>query len=503
MWDLDNKETVKTSKPKSFRPTKRRLIQLYSALLYNAHVKGFIKGEIYTGNTKAMCVPGFNCYSCPAAVGACPLGSLQNALASSGNRAGFYVFGIIMLWGLMLGRTICGWICPLGLIQELLHKIPTPKIRKSRVTYYLSYLKYFFLAVFAVAMPLWYGLKHGMAVPGFCKYICPAGTLEGAMGLLSNPGNASFFKMLGIFFTRKFVNMMIIGLACIFCYRSFCRFICPLGAIYGMFNKLALVGVRVDMDRCTHCGACAMNCRMDVRHVGDHECINCAKCMDACRQDAISLKAGKITLLAPAGGCADDKPDSKAKRARAGRIAWGVAIAVLAFALLWYNVLDHTGESAAESGTDEIAEQLQEGGCQPGDELPDFTITCTDGTQFHLTDSRGKVTFINLWATYCGPCVKELPYFNELAAAHAGDVEIIAVHSSMSKDDIPAYLADKGWDKLHFALDTEDKLVWNIVGGSAAMPQTIVLDRDGKVIYNQVGSVTPELLESLYEQAAG
>ena len=98
--------------------------------------------------------------------------------------------------------------------------------------------------------------------------------------------------------------------------------------------------------------------------------------------------------------------------------------------------------------------------------------------------------------------MQELPHFNELAAAHAGDIEIIAAHSSMSKDDIPAYLADKGWENIHFALDTKDKLVWNLVGGGPAMPQTIVLDRDGKVIYNQVGSVTPELLESLYSQAA-
>ena len=169
---------------------KRKLIQLYSAVLYNAYAKGFIKGEIYTGGAKVMCVPGFNCYSCPAAVGACPLGSLQNALAASGNRTGFYVFGILMLWGLMLGRTICGWLCPLGLIQELLHKIPTPKIKKNSVTHALTYLKYVMLAVFAVAVPLWFGLKQGKAVPGFCKYICPAGTLEGAVGLLSNPGNA-------------------------------------------------------------------------------------------------------------------------------------------------------------------------------------------------------------------------------------------------------------------------------------------------------------------------
>ena len=514
---MDNIETEKKSWLESHRPTKRRLIQLYSALLYNAHVKGFIKGEIYTGNTKAVCVPGFNCYSCPAAVGACPLGSLQNALASSGNRAGFYVFGIVMLWGLMLGRTICGWICPLGLIQELLHKIPTPKIRKSRVTYYLSYLKYFFLVVFAVAMPLWYGLKQGMTVPGFCKYICPAGTLEGAMGLLANPGNTSFFKMLGIFFTRKFVIMMIIGLACIFCYRSFCRFICPLGAIYGMFNKLALVGVRVDMDRCTHCGACAMTCKMDVRHVGDHECINCAKCMDVCKQDAISLKAGKVTLKAPAGGCADDKPDSQEKRARAGRIAWGVAIAVLAFALLWYNVLDKSGEEAAASGSDKAAEQVQEDstetetetaevqqlptGNQPGEVLPDFTIECTDGTQFHLADSRGKVTIINLWATYCGPCVQELPFFQEFLREHSQDTAMLIVHASDPIDDVPDFLAKKEIT-LPCAVDSLDDYIYTLCGASPSLlPHTIVLNRRGEIIYNHTGSMTKALLEELYEKA--
>ncbi|MCR4722261.1 MAG: redoxin family protein [Eubacteriales bacterium] len=500
---MDNKESANTSWLKSRRPTKRRLIQLYSALLYNAYVKGFIKGDIYTGKTKALCVPGLNCYSCPAAIGACPLGSLQNALASSGNRVGFYVFGIIMLWGLMLGRTVCGWICPMGLIQELLHKIPTPKIRKSRVTYYLSYLKYLFLSWFAVALPMWYGLKRGITVPAFCKYICPAGTLEGAMALLANPNNAGFFRMLGLLFTRKFVIMVFTGLLCIFSYRSFCRFICPLGAIYGMFSKLALVGVRVDMDRCTHCGACAINCKMDVRHVGDHECINCTKCMEVCKQGAISLKAGKITLKAPADGCVKDMPEPHGKRTGTGRLALWAAIAVLAFALLWYNVLDNTGAASEISGKDEIIDQLDGTGNQPGYYLPDFTIECMDRTQFHLYDNRGKVVFINLWATYCGPCVQELPCFNELAATHEGDVEILAVHNSMSTEDIPAYLSDKGWNNLHFALDTNNMLVWNIVGGGSAMPQTIVIDLEGKVIYNQVGSVTPELLEDLFVKASG
>ena len=83
---LDN---VRSSWWESHKPTTRRLIQLYSALLHNAHVKGFISGQIYQGKAKYACAPGFNCYSCPAAAGACPLGAIQNALASAGHSAGW------------------------------------------------------------------------------------------------------------------------------------------------------------------------------------------------------------------------------------------------------------------------------------------------------------------------------------------------------------------------------------------------------------------------------
>ena len=194
-------------------------------------------------------------------MGACPLGSIQNAFASAGHHAGWYVLGIILLYGVILGRTICGWLCPLGLIQELLHHIPTFKLKKNRLTRALSWLKYVLLAVFVAAIPLWYGLAHDIPVPGFCKYICPGGTLEGAVCLLSNANNAGLFGMLGILFTRKFVILMVIGLACIFCYRSFCRFLCPLGAVYGLFNRFSLVGVRVDGDRCNGCAAAAGDVR--------------------------------------------------------------------------------------------------------------------------------------------------------------------------------------------------------------------------------------------------
>ena len=358
---------MKTSWWQRHKPTTRRLIQLYSALLHNAHLKGFISGQIYQGKAKYACVPGFNCYSCPSAAGACPLGAIQNAFASTGHRAGWYVLGIILLFGVVLGRTICGWLCPLGLIQELLNKIPVPKLRKSRLTRTLSWLKYVLLAVFAIALPLWYGLRYDLPLPAFCKYICPAGTFEGAMGLLSNtmPANTGYFSMLGILFTRKFVIMLVIGLACIFCYRAFCRFLCPLGAIYGLFSRFNIIGVKVDQDRCNHCGACVRGCRMDVRRVGDHECINCGKCMDACNQGAISIKAGKITLKAPAKGCMNDSPEVPGRLRKRGRILWGIALAVLCFTLLWFNVLDPAVKKEPMPGKQPAAAGVPTPGIQP------------------------------------------------------------------------------------------------------------------------------------------
>ena len=578
------------------RPGTRRLVQLYSALLYNAHLRGFIDGEIYVGRAKTVCVPGFNCYSCPGAVGACPLDSIQNALAAAGHQAGWYVLGIILLYGVILGRTICGWLCPLGLIQELLHKIPTPKIRKSRITRALSWLKYILLAVFAVAVPLWYGLRHDMPLPGFCKYICPAGTFEGAIGLLANPVNSEKFSMLGILFTRKFIIMLLIGLLCIFCYRTFCRFICPLGAIYGLFNSFNVIGVKVDSSRCSGCGSCVCSCGMDVRHVGDHECINCGKCMEVCARNAISIKAGSFTLKAPADKTSADKAeaggrlnntercdpgrdnslsrdnslirDQDINRKHVFRIIWSAALVFLCAALLWFNFLDPSvrkrsaakpaavsdavineapgGE--AENETSPAAEESSETtngtsantvaaisaetssgtsvepsaeipaeksgvsfessapvGYETGQQLADFTTPTFDGGEFHLADTRGKIVFINFWGTYCTPCVQELPDFEALLHEHEGDVAMIAVHSSMTGEvELQDYVKSKGWDKwtLPFALDDEEEdTIFTIANGGSTLPQTIVLNRRGEVVYNRVGSVTPEMLEALYKQA--
>ena len=111
----------------------RGWIQAGAALLTNLHLPNFIKGGLYQGKGKTVCVPGLNCYSCPAASGACPIGAFQAVAGSSRFRFSYYVTGFLILLGVLLGRFICGFLCPFGWFQELLHKIPTKKLSTKKL----------------------------------------------------------------------------------------------------------------------------------------------------------------------------------------------------------------------------------------------------------------------------------------------------------------------------------------------------------------------------------
>ena len=199
-------------KLKRLLPSRRKIMQLYFAVLFNANLKGFVSGTIFQGSSKQFCTPGLNCYSCPGATGACPLGALQGAF-SAGRSTLYYVVGTLALYGLMFGRMICGWLCPFGLIQELLYKIKTPKLPKSPLTWVLSFGKYVILIFFVLIVPILYALRN-IPLPAFCKYICPAGTLEGGIALLSNAVNESYFAMLGPLFTWKFLLLLYLSSGC-------------------------------------------------------------------------------------------------------------------------------------------------------------------------------------------------------------------------------------------------------------------------------------------------
>ena len=479
---------------KALFPSRRRLIQLYAALLYNAHVKGFISGNIYTGGSKILCVPGLNCYSCPGAVGACPLGALQNALAASGSRAPTFILGIFLLYGVILGRTICGYLCPFGLIQELLHKLPTPKIRKSPLTRVLSWLKYVILAIFVCIIPLWYALQN-YPVPAFCKYICPAGTLEGAVGLLSNPANSDAFSMLGILFTRKFVILTVLAAACVFLYRAFCRFVCPLGAIYGLFAKVSVLGVKVEPSKCTDCGRCVSVCKTDICRVGDHECIHCGNCIDSCPTGAISFCAGKIILRETEGKTT--KQSSK-NRIPIRAVIWIAMLLLLICALIGFNLPSGTTQQEEHTPTTDTSIPA---GNEVGMRAPDFSVPLygKEGESFTLSEHLGKTVVVNFWATWCTPCCHELPYFDELCKNYSDEVSVIAIHSQLVTDDVEGYLS--GYDySMPFGLDETGSVIASF-GGSTMLPQTVVIDGNGIITYNVVGSLTYEMLEGLIAEA--
>ena len=268
------------------RPTKRRWMQLYAALLFNANFKGFTEGMIHTGESKRVCVPGLNCYSCPGAVGACPLGSLQGAFSADKSTL-FYIGGILLLYCVLAGRMICGWLCPFGLIQELLYKVKTPKVKKNKVTRVLSYFKYVVLVFFVVIVPLLYAFRD-TPLPAFCKYICPVGTLEAGIPLVIT--NPELQSAIGWHYVWKIAILIVILLASVIMYRPFCRYLCPLGAVYGLFNRFAIYRYHIDSEKCVECGVCQTACKLDIpvwKKPNSIDCIRCGECRNACPTGAI------------------------------------------------------------------------------------------------------------------------------------------------------------------------------------------------------------------------
>ena len=185
----------------------------------------------------------------------------------------------------------------------------------------------------------------------------------------------------------------------------------------------------------------------------------------------------------------------------AARIAWACAIAALACALVFFNLPPAEKNAMADQTAPGPSHYLSDAplGHAVGDQVPDFTLTTLDGEAFTLSEHRGKVTVLNLWATWCTPCVKELPHFDHLLAEHPDDVSVLAIHSDLITDDPAAYLA--GFDyQIPFAVDETGQVIASL-GGSTMLPQTVVLDAYGVVTYNKVGSVTYEALEELFQAA--
>ena len=270
------------------RNQNRWKIQLRAAIASDPFLCNFFQGKIYRGKLKGLCVPGLNCYSCPAAAASCPVGSLQAVIGSSKFHFACYVTGILILIGVLLGRVVCGFLCPFGWFQELLHKIPTRKFSTRRF-HILTYLKYAVLLLFVIVLPMTVVNEVGMGDPFFCKYICPAGILEGGIPL--SAADAGIRASLGWLFTWKSCILLGVIALSIFFYRPFCKWLCPLGAFYGLFNRISVYRIQVDREKCTACGAYRRVCKMDVdvtRSPNSAECIRYGDCVASCPHRAIS-----------------------------------------------------------------------------------------------------------------------------------------------------------------------------------------------------------------------
>lgn len=283
-----------------FARTKRHFVQLLTALLYNLDFQGIATMSVNRAPSKAVCVPGLHCYSCPGAVGACPIGALQQALGASSLKLPFYVAGCLLAFGALFGRTVCGWACPFGFIQDMLDKLGRllriPQVRKGSWSRRLGLVKYVMLALVVVA-PIVTLAIDGIGSPLFCSYVCPAGTLAGVALVSTSPELQS---VVGALFTWKAAVLAAIVLGAMAVYRPFCRFLCPLGALYGFFNRFCALRYVVDEQACTHCNACVETCRMDVKRVGDCECIQCGECKKACACGAIRFSVTVPTAKRPA-----------------------------------------------------------------------------------------------------------------------------------------------------------------------------------------------------------
>ncbi|HHU87534.1 MAG: 4Fe-4S binding protein [Pelotomaculaceae bacterium] len=269
----------------------RRIVQIIAAVVFNGHFTGFLRGTVYNGSLKKICVPVLNCTSCPGALGSCPLGLIQSSILFGNYQLLLLITGILLFLGGLLGRFICGWLCPFGFVQELLYKLPLPKYRPGRKLVKLNYLKYVVLVLFVFLFPA-LGLTY-LSGSTFCKFLCPVETLEAYLPLMAV--QPSLITTAGFLFKWKLILLAVFVVLAMIVFRPFCRYICPLGAVYGLFNRFSLLGLESDRKQCKMCGACQEQCELGIdvaNKRGSPECIRCTQCFAGCQDELLKIKVG-------------------------------------------------------------------------------------------------------------------------------------------------------------------------------------------------------------------
>jgi len=255
----------------------RALVQWCSLILSNAYFGFLNTKQVYQGSLKSICVPILNCHSCPSALFSCPIGTIQHFMTI--RKFPYLLTAYLALIGISVGSLACGWLCPFGLLQDLMYKIKSVKLRISEKLSSLRYLVLFFLVILfpLVTQETWF------------SKVCPMGTFEAAIPwVLWNPiipvygEPAVSTQSLGwLFIIKLLIGFAFLGLF-IIAKRPFCRLACPLGAIFGFFNKYSVLQLKVDGNHCTDCQKCKTNCPVDINisdNPGSSTCVRCFHCL--------------------------------------------------------------------------------------------------------------------------------------------------------------------------------------------------------------------------------
>jgi len=227
-----------------------------------------------------MCSPVFHCYACPLATFACPIGVI--AQFSALHVFPFIAIGLLVAVGALSGTLICGWVCPFGYLQDLTAKVPAPKFDLPKFT---GYFRYVMLIGTVLAIPYFFGEGH----PLFVCRICPAGALEAAVPTMA--GQAIAGEKVVWPNALKLTILVVFLIAIFFIKRPWCRVLCPLGAIFSLFNRASAFFLRFKPDECTDCGRCHTLCEYGIepeKTTNDLRCIRCLECTK-CNPDALTL----------------------------------------------------------------------------------------------------------------------------------------------------------------------------------------------------------------------
>lgn len=239
-----------------------------------------------------LCFPFFYCHACPTASSACPIRAIEQSVYKESFTWKFLLYPFLILGtiGILSGRAVCGWACPIGLLQRGTAKVArrirnhpfAQKLGQHKIEKYLRYIKYINLIGLALVTSYLIGFMF--------TDICPIGFLTGTIPILAlYPGKFvpnSFFMIALVVFILFIILIFIVE-------RGWCRYFCPVGAILAPFNKISLLHIHIDKEKCIHCNACSDICPMgiDVPEMNrDPECILCGKCIKVCPKHIISYE---------------------------------------------------------------------------------------------------------------------------------------------------------------------------------------------------------------------